>query len=270
MIFVDRNQTRGGVPVRPSPAWFDEAKQLTDQAIEEGGGHIVTDHYKHTEVKTVLETLFNDKCAYCEGQATSQGPWEVEHYRPKGRVRENQDHDGYYWLVYTWENLLPSCKYCNGHYKDQPTFEDPTVLPASGKFDQFPLIVENKRAMKPTDEIADESPKLFNPCVDVDCESYFRYDLLAHIFPVKDNDDDRAEETIRICNLDRRRLKKARAKLIVKMVKSIKIHERASVGDDPIIIDMITDLIEEFKDDKSEFAGTARFVDHHRHAFIRD
>lgn len=269
MISVDRNRTVGGVQVRPNDEWFTKAQQLREQAIDDGSGHEIDNHYKHVEVKKALEEIFNDKCAFCEGKPTSQGPWEVEHYRPKGNVRENPNHNGYYWLAYTWENLLLSCRYCNGNYRDQPTFDEPWVLPAAGKHDQFPLLDEEERAMIPNDPIDDESPKLLNPCIDEDCETFFRFDPLGHILPEEETNE-RAKETINICNLDRRRLRKERSSLIPKIVKLIRAHERAVDLHDATLISILGSLINDFKDPNSEFSGTARFVDLNRHAFVSE
>lgn len=77
--------------------------------------------------------VFHGKCAYCETKITGF-PGDTEHFRPKGRVKglklnengetleivkvvdENGDeiqHPGYFWLAYHWQNLLPSCEFCN-------------------------------------------------------------------------------------------------------------------------------------------------------------
>ena len=66
---------------------------------------------------------FFGKCAYCEDRIVSTQPGDIEHYRPKGCVT-NEDgsrvmvdanggkkvpHPGYYWLAYEWTNLLYAC-----------------------------------------------------------------------------------------------------------------------------------------------------------------
>jgi hypothetical protein len=76
--------------------------------------------------------VFNFKCAYCESKITAY-PGDTEHFRPKNRVRrrfklddpsseivsvidedgEQIPHPGYFWLAYHWQNLLPSCEFCN-------------------------------------------------------------------------------------------------------------------------------------------------------------
>lgn len=267
MIFINRDQPVDGIVVKPNDQWFKDAEALTIQAEQDGPTHVVTDLYKDVEVKKALEKLFHNKCAYCEGQPTSQGPWDVEHYRPKGRVKENGEHPGYYWLAYTWNNLLPSCTFCNQRRVDQPTFDEPIAGPAAGKLDQFPLLNEQDRAMNPQDSLDVEKPLLLNPCIDQDCETYFRYDIQGHILPA-DPDDPRAKKTIEICHLKRRRLRLERANQMKKITKAVEAHELAKNFNNQDLIRVTRELVEMFAAADSPFAGAARYVNNNRHAFI--
>lgn len=74
--------------------------------------------YQSNEVRKMLKLIYNDKCAYCEqrlilpkkNQNKSAGnDLTVEHFRPK---------TVYYWLAYSWDNLLPVCYDCNRHKED--------------------------------------------------------------------------------------------------------------------------------------------------------
>ena len=151
MIYIDRDSfDENGLAIRPNDDWFNDAAIATEQAIEDGRRHEVTDLYKHPQVRMALERLFHDKCAYCEWQLTGGADWDIEHFRPKGRVAEREDHPGYYWLAYTWWNLYPSCAHCNQKRKDKARWADPVELPAAGKLDQFPLHDESTRVMSPT------------------------------------------------------------------------------------------------------------------------
>lgn len=65
------------------------------------------------------------KCCYCE-RKLEEGYNDVEHYRPKARADRSPgsaETHGYWWLAFTWDNLLFACPSCN----------------RSGKNDQFPL-----------------------------------------------------------------------------------------------------------------------------------
>ena len=153
MIHVQRDQTdEAGKIIEPNSAWFQLAAAKTKRAIKERGKQKADGKvYAHDEVRKALERLFHDKCAYCE--LTKVEGWEVDHFRPKGRVAEREDHPGYYWLTYVWENLYPSCQHCNQRRKDRPRWADQAGLPAGGKADQFPLLDESSRAMRPKDDI---------------------------------------------------------------------------------------------------------------------
>ncbi len=55
------------------------------------------------------------KCCYCE-QRIKKSRNDVEHYRPKARADRapgSTETHGYWWLAFTWENLLFSCPACN-------------------------------------------------------------------------------------------------------------------------------------------------------------
>lgn len=60
------------------------------------------------------------KCCYCEFKVRRSYN-DVEHYRPKARADRrpgcNLTH-GYWWLAFTWENLLFACPSCNRSSKN--------------------------------------------------------------------------------------------------------------------------------------------------------
>jgi len=99
------------------------------------------------ELKWHLFDLFHGKCAYCEHKPLAGYPGDVEHYRPKGKVDEDENHPGYYWLAYDEHNLLPACSLCN--------------QPARAKLTHFPL----KDGVHSRDlrSVAAEDPLLLNP-----------------------------------------------------------------------------------------------------------
>ena len=107
--------------------------------------------YKHDSVKTALKTAQFDKCCYCEDKIRPAAPGDVEHFRPKKAVRQDNGYPpeppGYYWLVYVWSNLYLSCQRCN----------------RSAKRTFFPLSNSTKRARMHSEDIADETPLLLDP-----------------------------------------------------------------------------------------------------------
>ncbi len=73
--------------------------------------------YDLPSVRTALCNGQSHKCCYCEGHVEPKFD-PVEHYRPKSRVSKDQqtpERPGYWWLAYSWDNLLYSCSICNGH-----------------------------------------------------------------------------------------------------------------------------------------------------------
>jgi uncharacterized protein (TIGR02646 family) len=119
-------------------------------------------HYKHPDVKVAMEEDFYRKCAYCESYYAATQPVDVEHWRPKAAVEEEDGSEikpGYYELALDWDNLLPSCIDCNRvrYHKDAVTGKERKL----GKGNRFPL-----RDPKTRGKVAQEDPLLINPCKD--------------------------------------------------------------------------------------------------------
>jgi uncharacterized protein (TIGR02646 family) len=112
--------------------------------------------YGHRTVRKALERAQHAKCGYCEARSA---PLDVEHYRPKGSVRqargESEQRPGYYWLAYEWSNLLLACVLCNQARAD--TSGMPT-----GKGSLFPLSQPSERARSHHDSLATEIPQLLH------------------------------------------------------------------------------------------------------------
>lgn len=65
--------------------------------------------------------MSNQKCAYCEGRLDLKSDYmEVEHFRDK----KDYPND-----VLIWENLLPSCKHCNGNKSSHDVVSEPIINP---------------------------------------------------------------------------------------------------------------------------------------------
>lgn len=62
-----------------------------------------------------LWTAQHRKCCYCE-RKIELAYYDVEHYRPKAEADRQpgcSETHGYWWLAFTWKNLLFSCPACN-------------------------------------------------------------------------------------------------------------------------------------------------------------
>ncbi len=264
MIYTNRNRNdENGIPIRPSKEWIESSKAETEIAIKEGKNHSAKGAvYAHNQVRVALEKLFHDKCAYCESKITATDDWNVEHFRPKGRVAERSDHPGYYWLTYDWENLYPSCTHCNQRRKDKPVWGDLHYAHAGGKMDQFPLEIESTRAMSHDDDMNQEDILLIDPCKD-NPEQFFSYDITGQI--VSSGDNLRGRATIDICHLERRRLRNRRREKMKTAIDMLKLIYKSNneVTKDAAKKFMHDNLL----DNKCEYAGVARTVNNDQDAF---
>ena len=70
-------------------------------------------------VRHTLWTRQNYKCCFCE--LLEQHEYnDVEHYRPKAELTRTEGGlklPGYWWLAWTWANLMFACQSCNRTYK---------------------------------------------------------------------------------------------------------------------------------------------------------
>jgi hypothetical protein len=159
--------------------WRRRAGAATQELIAAGVPPEEIDEQLYKGGFEKILALFNEKCAYCEAKITAdQIRGDVEHFRPKRRVRdekgnvvyiaETTPHPGYFWLAYEWTNLLPSCISCNRPHRN-------AAGESVGKADRFPLVDEKKRAKKPADHLPAEAPLLLNPYVD-DPAQHLKFD----------------------------------------------------------------------------------------------
>lgn len=80
-----------------------------------------TSVWRETFITEGLLFYSNNKCAYCECDITEESKYlEVEHFHHK---------DNYPNEVVEWDNLLPSCKKCNGTKGVHDTYIEPIINP---------------------------------------------------------------------------------------------------------------------------------------------
>jgi uncharacterized protein (TIGR02646 family) len=143
-------------PQIPKTLISDEIKQLQsqlDQKVAQGESILSKDfpsYWRKDEVKKTLWIYHHYKCCYCERKRDLKRESDVEHFRPKSAVLEDNEHLGYWWLAYAWDNYFFSCKLCNQKYKK----------------DHFPLLPDGKRAYSPEDNLSEEKPVLIHPVND--------------------------------------------------------------------------------------------------------
>jgi len=98
-------------------------EQLTDQLLG----------IRYREVRRELRRAQRDKCCYCERKLEAKHE-PVEHFRPKLRaMRSNRTRGpGYWWLTWSWQNLLFCCWNCNNNKLDKFPLEGDAVGPHFG------------------------------------------------------------------------------------------------------------------------------------------
>jgi hypothetical protein len=117
------------------------------EAYCSGGKKMVLRETIYQSVTRELDDCHYGKCCYCEAPLDANS--EVELWRPKSR---------YYWLAYSWDNLLLSCGFCN-----------------KKKLNQFPLEDEATRALNHHMRLDDEKPAILKPDGDTDPRSHIEF-----------------------------------------------------------------------------------------------
>lgn len=161
--------------------------------------------YKHETVKSALNDLFHQKCAYCESQLGVTAPLDIEQFRPKsGLISDRGEHLPlhYWWLCNEWSNLYTSCADCN-RVSSQRMFtslQPNAEVIRSGKGGRFPLQNEGSRAplLAGPELLAKESRLLLDPCED-DVERMLIYSEDG----IVSSTDPRGLTTIEILGLNR-------------------------------------------------------------------
>ncbi len=114
MILVDR----GAEPAELEDVRREELERLRDIVAER---RPTSDDIgkRYAFVREALRRAQFQKCCYCESREQLEYR-DVEHFRPKARADRRPgteaDH-GYWWLAWTWENLLFACQPCNRSHK---------------------------------------------------------------------------------------------------------------------------------------------------------
>lgn len=174
-------------------------------AIIDGGKYVdkdeYNDRYKTQDIRNALIGIYNHKCAFCEQKMER---YNVEHYRPKAT---------YYWLAFSWDNLIMACPVCNGF---KGTNFD---LGAGGTQVDFDNTEANVRLINQSSAgyDASENPKMVNPEV-TDPLGQIKFQKNGLI----ESDNERFAYTIEKCQIDRKYLNDERRKLLDVFVRDIR------------------------------------------------
>lgn len=194
----------------------------------------------------------NCKCCYCECIRGLKRESDLEHYRPKAKVEDDNEHYGYWWLAYEWDNYLYSCKPCNEDYKKS----------------EFPLRASGIRARSKEDLLENENPILLNP-FDDNPENFISFDwedskskFVKAISATRDFDN-RGRDTIEILGLNERNLPEERASFLLTLESLAKAMIAANYmnehGQDfTTLIENTRNLIKQETSSNKSFAGFRR------------
>lgn len=196
--------------------------------------------YKREDTKAALSLIYHDKCAFCECQVEQ---WHVEHYRPKSI---------YYWLAFSWDNLLLACPTCNIN-KD-------VAFALNGAQATFDPTDENIRNINTSSAVYDatELPQLVNPEVtDPEGQIVFHRDGLITSPNV------RFAYTIETCELDRTWLNDIRKHLLdvyERDVRSALVDHADPANQQKEIESIVRKFIRDAMDPKQPFLAFRKFA----------
>ena len=228
--------------LRVNPAKTTNVRRLE---LINAGNYIDEDkynsRYKTDDIKSKLKEI-HPTCCFC---GSKDQCLQVEHYRPKSK---------YYWLAYSWDNLLLSCAMCNQAKKVSFKIDGQNVLP---KTDQDVSNINN------LSEIYDvqERPLLINPeKVSAEELDAFLYHKDGHV----KSKHPRVNYTIEVCKLDRANLVEARKAIwdsfIAKINERLYDYKGNQVALDASVESLIRDFVKESKDESIPFTAFRRFA----------
>jgi uncharacterized protein (TIGR02646 family) len=151
--------------------------------------------YKMTNIKSKLFKIYNHKCAFCEQRVEILA---AEHFRPK---------DVYYWLCYSWDNLLLACVGCNSSKGNNFDVVNRAVYTAND--------INNIHGLSAQYQVL-EQPKFIHPEQE-DAEPLLIFNIKGNIR----SDDIRMKYVIKKCNLDREILSDFRKKVYDKVENKV-------------------------------------------------
>src|SRR5262245_45190617 len=156
MRFIDLEQIRPRI--RDQVERLAEARDAVIAENDPAERRKLIERYRDRWVafRVAFDEFSYGKCWYveCRNDGTDD---DVDHFRPKLGVKEDDDHPGYYWLAFEWTNFRLSC-----HRANRPRV-NPETGETGGKAEHFPLLNPDQRAMTPADNLAREMPALLDP-----------------------------------------------------------------------------------------------------------
>jgi uncharacterized protein (TIGR02646 family) len=157
--------------------------------------------YKVKSIQKKLKSIYNNKCVYCE-KSLLDSPKHIEHYRPKNI---------YYWLAYSWDNLLLACGECNSSKGKRFKIKNAQVKYNNESFNNIHTLSHQYNI--------EEEPFIVNPEKE-DILDKINFDKNATISSF----DIRVSHTIEACNLNRDDIVEKRVKIFNDFKKVLEEH----------------------------------------------
>ena len=196
--------------------------------------------YKPSEVKLRLSKIYYNKCAYCEKNISDE-PKNIEHYRPK---------DIYYWLGYSWDNLLFCCTRCNSTKNEKFQTENLKIVYNDEKYKDIHNLGAGYSAL--------EKPMFINPEQE-DILKDISFKLDGTIYSI----NHRVQYTIENCNLNRDALVQHRVAILNDFRNNLKLV----LNDNEIRNEFIKSFISDCKVENEYFAFRRYVIDNIRLLF---
>jgi len=204
--------------------------------------YVSKDIYRNKEVKKALNELYHCKCAYCEDTLLNHFK-HIEHYRPK---------DIYYWLAFSWDNLLLSCEYCNVNKGKKFQIQASKINYKNETLQDVQTIT------KQYDKV--EIPLILNPEQVVSFAQHFTFNLKGELIELSNQ----MKYTIETCDLNRIELVEKRYKILKELKdKLLRRWKNYDLYKDYNIIQALKDLKEDFvreTDEKTPFASWRFYI----------
>jgi uncharacterized protein (TIGR02646 family) len=203
-------------------------------------------YWSESDIKDALWNMHNGKCCYCERKRDMKRESDVEHFRPKLNVANDNNHPGYWWLAYEWDNYLLSCKTCNQTHKKT----------------NFPLLSCSTRAQTPEDDLKTEKPVLINPAEE-NPEDYIGFDWSIGLYVKAIGRDDalRGHNTALLLGLNAKTLLEQRVEILDELMNIAQNYFYAKLSNNRIV------LKDTKKQIKLQTSGEKEFTGFRRHFF---
>ena len=158
MRYIDLDLLVGDPAVQPVIDTAEAARAAILEAPDRNTRKMLIESHRKdwAAFRPHFERIFGEKCWYTECKNPGADD-DIDHFRPKGRLAEDPEHEGYWWEALNWRNFRLSSHRANRLRKN------PISGKTQGKGDHFPILLEQDRCRRPEDDIYREKPTLLDP-----------------------------------------------------------------------------------------------------------